>query len=101
MRIRKSRWIGMEGEVEQLEMMLAEFTQRTGWWSVVGSLDCAIPTRLSQLHPSHGDKRRSLWTTIRNRKVWLKMSALTIYDRNCFPNLEANKEGLDDYPRTM
>lgn len=49
-RIRKSRWIGMEEEVEQLETMLADFTQRTGWWSVVSSLDCAIPTRLSQLH---------------------------------------------------
>ena len=59
-RIRKSRWIGMEGEVEQLEIMLAEFTQRTGWWSVVGSLDCAIPTRLSQLHPSHWRQTQEL-----------------------------------------
>jgi hypothetical protein len=60
MRIRKSRWIGMEGEAEQLEIMLAEFTQRTGWWSVVGSLDCAIPTRLSQLHPSHWRQTQEL-----------------------------------------
>jgi hypothetical protein len=46
--------------VEQLEIMLAEFTRWMGWWSVVGSLDCAIPTRLSQLHPSHWRQTQEL-----------------------------------------
>jgi hypothetical protein len=51
--IRKLRWIGMETEAEKLHIVLVEFTQRTGQWSVVGLLDCAIPTRSSQLHPSY------------------------------------------------
>lgn len=51
--IRKLRWIGMEAEAEKLHIVLAEFTRRTGCWLVDGSLDCAIRTRSSQLHPSH------------------------------------------------
>ena len=83
----------MEGEVEQLEIMLAEFTQWTGWWSVVGSIDCAIPTRLSQLHPSHWRQTQEpLDNNWESKSVAENESELTIYDRNCFPNLEANEE---------
>jgi hypothetical protein len=60
--IRKLRWIGMEAEAGKLHIVLAVFTQRTGWL-VDGSLDCmngqvvAIPSvELAPIGGSFGEQ---------------------------------------------
>jgi hypothetical protein len=65
---RKLRWIGMEAEAEQMQIVLTEFTQRTGCWPVDGPLDCANGLGRRNSIRRIGANRRILWTTIGNRK---------------------------------
>ena len=70
----KLRWIGMEAEAEQLQIVLTEFTHQTGCWPAVGSLDCANgPVRRNSIRRI-GANRRILWTAIGNRKGRLTLT---------------------------
>jgi hypothetical protein len=72
--IRKLRWIGMEEEAEKLQIVLADFTQRTGGWLVDGSLDCANGPGRRNCIRRIDDKRTRRWTKIRVQKEWLTMT---------------------------